>query len=287
MPSRMEKHEQVQISENRRINKNQSLYQEMKNNTTYHEVETIEPVITKENFSIEDIQKEPERRRRSISKESITPDTLSSLLMMQEKKEYDINKVLKEAKETRVDKDELEQKRSLKKKEYNIVNEINLDKLDEIKEKRKNTGVKETEDAELKELIDTIYSKTLKEELKKAESEVVVQEESIESGEDDGDLLSELLPTSSEETIINENLSKKIVEEEKKKQSKKIENSFFTTSMELSTDDMIDVDDDEVETYEDFLGEDKRLPIWSIILIILGVLITLGGIIYFLLTSFM
>ena len=127
----------------------------------------------------------------------------------------------------------------------------------------------------------------LKEELKKAESEVVVQEESIESGEDDGDLLSELLPTSSEETIINENLSKKIVEEEKKKQSKKIENSFFTTSMELSTDDMIDVDDDEVETYEDFLGEDKRLPIWSIILIILGVLITLGGIIYFLLTSFM
>lgn len=282
MASRVERHEQDQLVEKRRIQKNQTLYQDMKNYGAYQEVQNMEPVIEKQNFSLEDIHKEPERKRRNVNQESIATETLSSLLMMQEKKEYDINKVLKEAKETRGEKDSLEEKRNLKKKEYNIVNELGLNKIDEIKEKRKNSGVKEKEDAELKEIIDTIYSKKLREEIDKAEEEKKKNSEE-KTSEEEGELFSELLPSSNEETLINEDLGKEI---EKQDKNKKIENSFFTSSMDLSLEDLTE-EMEEIDNDISFLDEERKLPIWSVILIILGVLVTVGGLIYYLSSSFM
>jgi len=256
MPSRVERYEKP-TTIHKRVTKNQELYQDLKRYNNYREVSAIEPVIEKETFDLEEA-KGQKSRNVFPERETIQTEKLSSLLMMDEEKEHDINKILKDAKKTRVDKDELEEKRKLKKKEYNITSQVDVNNLEELKEQRKKSGVREEDQEEIKELIDTIYSKKLRDEI----------DEELKNTEDK-DLMSDLLPSSLEETVIDENLSKEIIEKEKseKKHSEKIENSFFTKSMDLSTEDLEDDDDDEL-----FIDE-KKIPVWIIILGIIGILI--------------
>lgn len=270
MPSRLDRYEKGP-KVTRRVAKNQGLYEDLKRYTNYVEVSNIESVIEKDNFSLDEIteQKHPRQRQHNFNELSKT-EKLSPLLNIDEPKEHDINKILTEAKQMRSapeDELELEEKRKLKKAEYNITNKVDLQKLEEIKEKRNQKSIEEQQE-ELKDLIDTIYSKGLKEEIDKRKKQ-----------REEEDLFSELMPVSTEETLIDENLSREIIAKEEKErqiqriqekeESKKIESSFFTKSTELNPSDL-------EEEEEDLFIEDKPLPVWIIVLIIVTILAIVG-----------
>lgn len=269
MPSRSERHEKMQPVR-KRVSKNQGLYEDLKRYTNYVEVSNIESVIEKENFDLNEITQK-RRRSESTSRPTQSTETFSSLFMMDEPKEHDINKILTEAKQTRIVPDtelELEEKRKLKKEEYNITNKVDIHKIEEMKLRQKDHSADEKVRQELSEMIDTIYSKGLKD---------AIDQKAKDTEED---LFSELLPASNDETLIDENLSKEIIAREtkereeraqqEKEESKKIESSFFTRSTELNPNDLMDEEED-----ESFI-EDKPLPIWAVILIAVAIIAVVG-----------
>lgn len=271
MPSRVEKHEGKENTVSKRTLKNQGLYQDLKDYSSLQEVTEIEAVIENPMFQFD---KKLEKQKSAPREEVLPTEKLSSVFLMKEDKEYDINKVLKNAKSSR-DVDELEEKRKLKKEEYNIVKEIGLDKIDsykESKEKREKEVLKEAEKEELEELIDTIYSKTLADE---------VNNKDVDDGEKDKDLLSDLLPTDAENTIINEELTKMLIKEEREEKAKeKLDDSFFTKSNDLTASDLLNNDDVVDDEEEDFFEDDTSMPKWIWIPICLSVIIVVSVIIY-------
>ena len=86
-----------------------------------------------------------------------------------ENKVYDINSVLEEARKNRDEQDEKESKRKLKNKAYNILADINKGELEKYREEKRKRILTPEED-EIRELIDTIASKTLAGEIDKATS---------------------------------------------------------------------------------------------------------------------
>lgn len=253
MPSRVDRYENKERI-TKRIDKNQELYQERKDYSEYKEITSIDPIIKNSSKSVNMIEQVPQE-------EVYLTERLSSLYMIDEKKEYDINKVLKTAKEERKDVDSLEQKRKLKKQEYNIVHEIGLKNIEKMKEER--PILKEKEKEELKELIDTIYSNTLAQEINEKNQE----------------LFSDLMPNDGENTIISEELSQEMVNEERKAKEERddFDDSFFTNSNKFDKGDLVlDEEEDDEDLYE------EESPKWVIIPIILAVLIVVGVLVYLL-----
>lgn len=256
MPSRLDRYEDVKTNL-RRVDKNQKLYHEK--DSGYKLVSLSTNIL------------EPEKEvkpKKTEQEEVLKTEKLSSLYTIDLEKEHDISKALKEAKQNRVDVDSLEQRRKLKKKEYNIVQEMGLKKIEEMKEKRKQSvTIREEDEDELKELIDTIYSNTLASEVNKRTQE----------------LFSDLMPTEEENTIISEELTKEMIEKAKAEQkTSDLDDSFFTKSNHFQEEDL-NVEDKE-EDDEDFFEEDDS-PRWVMIPIILAILIVVSLIIYLLYTG--
>ena len=172
-------------------------------------------------------------------------DDFNHLYHDNEKKIYDINSVLEQARENRVD--ELDEKRKLKNEDYNIFSKINKTELEKFRRERNRKDTKQ--DNELREFIDTITSKTLAGELDK---DTTV------------DLLSDLMATNmmdkvdpqKEEQNITKSQELKDLEELKKLQEltntklqkqkepveeitefKDADTDFYTRSMDLSEKD--------------------------------------------------
>lgn len=247
----------------KRIVKNQGLYQDLKDYTNIKEEVLIEPII--------EIDLDKKEKRREIKHQEIINKNIISPLYKDEKKEYDINKVLTDARANRKDIDELEEKRNLKKDEYNIAKNISSKEIERLKKDRK--GLNGNDKEELKELINTIYSNNLKDDIKKELA--------------NKDLFSELLPEG-DETIIDEELVGKLIEHEKEEDEKEeqdnelknIDNSFFTTSINLKKEDFVD---NELDTSFVEKKDPKRIII--IIIVTLIVLATLGVLCYFIYKS--
>src|SRR5699024_4138565 len=85
-----------------------------------------------------------------------------------ENKVYDINSVLAEAKKNRVQKDELEAKRKLKNTNYNILASLNPEELEKYRKEKVERTRPDTDG--IRNLIDTITSKTLAGEIDQATS---------------------------------------------------------------------------------------------------------------------
>jgi len=245
--------------------KNQNLYQDLKDYTNLKEEVIIEPVI--------EIDLNKKETKREVKHQDIINKNIISPLYKDEKKEYDINKVLNNAKENRKDIDELEEKRHLKKDEYNIAKNIDLKNLDKYKKNK--DGLNNSEKEELKELINKIYSNNLKDDIKKKELE-----------NQDKDLFSDLMPDVGE-TIIDEDMASRMIEEEKKEMTnelKNVDDSFFTTSLGLNVDDFVD-NDNEDDMDNSFVEEKDPKKVFIIIGVILFVLIVLGILCYFIYQS--
>lgn len=292
MRSRMERYrddnDQTQYS---RSNKNQTLYQNVGTNTKYT---NFTDVTNANAFDLNAAQKNYRTREgyHQIKEyDNIMPtpkvkkelDEFNYLYQDHENRVYDINSVLEEARKNRIQKDELEAKRKLKNTNYNILASLNPEELEKYR-KEKLERIKPDEN-ELRDLIDTITSKTLAGEIDKATSV---------------DLLSDLMATSVIDRVENKeekqeevhtetslSLSKEILDKDQLDKVNKLKTTeneetgimkdsdtdFYTRSMDLS--------DKDFEMADEF--KEKKLPLAVkiiLILIIVAVLATAGYFIY-------
>lgn len=288
----MDRYQNIDHKEYNRLDKNKNLYENVGNNTKYTNFTDVGQSnaylldTTKDNYQTrEDYQhlKDFQNKKITPKVKDITPkvkkelDEFNYLYQDHENRVYDINSVLKNAKENRKEKDALEEKRNLKNTNYNILASLNQDELEKYRNEKKQKNKPDEEG--LRELIDTITSKTLAGEISK--------ETSV-------NLLSDLMATSAHDKIGKEDkleLSKEILDKEalkkideaKKdinfKQStnddimKDIDKSFYTKSMDLSDKDFFS--DDEEEDMQ------TGVPTFVKVLIVLIILALIGVCVYF------
>ena len=160
-----------------RTEKNHDLYTDLGNLEKYtmltdvSKIEAVELDAAKKNYrtregyhSLKDydinIEEKPKERKELDE---------FNFLYNNEHKTYDINRVLEEAKELR-EKDNLERKRKLHNEKYNIL-ESSEEDLEKFKEETKLRHKPIENEEELEELIHTITSKELREEIDKSESD--------------------------------------------------------------------------------------------------------------------
>ena len=284
---RMERYDNSNRSTVRsRTEKNQDLYNDLgrlEKYTTLTDVSKIEAVelnAAKKNYRTRegyhslkdyDIDIEKPKERKELDE--------FNFLYNDEHKTYDINKVLEEAKELR-ERDSLEKKRKLHNEKYNIL-ESSEEDLEKFKEETKLRHKPIENEEELEELIHTITSKELREEIDKKE---------VESN-DNNSLLSDLMATNVNEEVLKP-IATKIedskVEEDTKKLDKvkektmslkdEIDKSFYTKSLDLSEEDFISDEEEEIKPSK-FIGFLKFL--FSLILIL-----AVGFGVYYAITNF-
>lgn len=269
-----------------RVQKNRCLYDEMNNKIGYEEITNFESnteidlsSLNVKNPSREDYQKIKEYKDLLGERQQKKIERIEKEF---KPKTFDINVVLEEAKKNRKSVDELEQKRNLKDEEYSVLSNLNKKYLHK-------KDFTEEDDEELKELIDTITSKTLADEIK---------------DEEEKELLSELLATTidikleselSQEEInklYNHKIEKEDIEEIEKDLDESeenqedgdnnLDNSFYTKSMDLSKEDLFE---DEKEEIEKVIPKKKRKGL-KIVLLSLVLLVMLAIVAYFVLKHF-
>ena len=285
---RMERYDNSNRSTVRsRTEKNQDLYNDLgrlEKYTTLTDVSKIEAVelnAAKKNYRTRegyhslkdyDIDIEKPKERKELDE--------FNFLYNDEHKTYDINKVLEEAKELR-ERDSLEKKRKLHNEKYNIL-ESSEEDLEKFKEETKLRHKPIENEEELEELIHTITSKELREEIDKKEDE----------SNDNNSLLSDLMATNVNEEVLKPIATKiedKKIEEDTKKLDKvkektmslkeEIDKSFYTKSLDLSEEDFISDDEEEEIKPSKFIGFLKFL--FSLILIL-----AVGFGVYYVITNF-
>ena len=134
----------------------------------------------------------------------------------EETKDYDINKIIEDAKKNRVEEDELEKKRKLRNSEYNATEKKDKDVTEvhvTTDEYQNTTGLSEDETKNLKELINTIYDAALKGEIDveveedSKEEDGEKEESSLVTGDiEDAALLSDLMPEPEPVTLVTDKI---------------------------------------------------------------------------------
>ena len=286
---RMERYDNSNRSTVRsRTEKNQGLYNDLgrlEKYTTLTDVSKIEAVelnAAKKNYRTRegyhqikdyDIDIEKPKERKELDE--------FNFLYNDEHKTYDINKVLEEAKELR-ERDSLEKKRKLHNEKYNIL-ESSEEDLEKFKEETKLRHKPIENEEELEELIHTITSKELREEIDKREAE---------SNDNTNSLLSDLMATNVNEEVLKP-IATKIedskIEEDTKQLDKvkektmslkdEIDKSFYTKSLDLSEEDFESDEEEEEVKPSKFIGFLKFL--FSLILIL-----AVGFGVYYVITNF-
>ena len=269
-----------------RTEKNQDLYNDLwslEKYTTLTDVSKIEAVelnAAKKNYRTREGYHSLKDYDINIEKPTVKKELDEfNFLYNDQHKTYDINKVLEEAKELR-ERDSLEKKRKLHNEKYNIL-ESSKEDLEKFKEETKLRHKPIENEKELEDLIHTITSKELRDEIDKAEKN------------DNNSLLSDLMATNVNEEVLKliaTKIEDSKVEEDTKKIEKvkektmsladEIDKSFYTKSLDLSEEDF-ETDDEEEEFVKPskFLGFLKFL--FSLILIL-----AVGFGVYYVITSF-
>lgn len=272
-----------------RLDKNKELYKNVSSNTIYTNITDVTNTNAYEINTSGNNQantsyttREAYQQMKKYQNVEPVPRTKKELddfnYLYQQKNEnkiYDINSVLEQAHQNRQEKDGKEEKRKLKNNSYNILSGVNKEELEKYREEKKKRMLTPQEE-EIRDLIDTIASKTLAGELDK---ETTV------------DLLSDLMATNMldkvegmqeiEETEVKEEVTENTESEGlNQEQIKEIEmhkddpvnnleekdNDFYTRSMDLS-----DKDFDFGETKEKSLPFILKLFIFLLIVAIIAV----------------
>ena len=169
---RMDRYNDENTVTEKRSYKNQDLYQNIVNTKTT-DISNIADVASSNAFEIQTSNgtaiTSREKYHQMKKYQNIEPvprvkkelDDFNYLYKTKEKKVYDINSVLEEARKNRKEKDELEEKRKLKNTSYNILADLNKEELEKYREEKKKRSLENTETNESREIIDTITTKTL------------------------------------------------------------------------------------------------------------------------------
>lgn len=287
---RMDRYKDEETPTEKRSEKNRDLYQNTNKYTN------ITDVTTANVYEINNDKKEGKTSRENyqklkkyqmvdeVPKTKKELEDFKYLYQRNEQKVYDINSVLETARKNKKEKDELEEKRKLKHTSYNVLSGVNLEELLKYREEKKKRAETEEEKG-IRELVDTIASKTLAGEIDKATSvdllsdlmatnmlDKVSAPDEIEEKKEPQEEKTEEITTTSEEINLSE-----IKELEDKKledtQDKKVDTDFYTRSMDLSEEDF--------EMDNEFV--DKKLPFvvkFFIFLIIVAVIAVAAYFIY-------
>ena len=247
MKSRSERYNDRPISRPNlsRTKKNAYLYDEMNKKIGLE-------VVDFDNGSKIDLTSILKKEPKEIPKENNMPSSFEQKVPEEEEKVFDINSILEEAKKNRTEVDELEKKRKLKNEEYNVLNDLNKKYINNNKKGN------EVDEEQLQELINTITSNTLAQDIKEKE------------------LFSDLMATNTSidlESIDSDDVSKEI--EVKKTEDGKLVNSFYTQSMDLSEQDF--------DMSDEFIERKSKMKIFLIIFVVLVILGIISVVIYFLL----
>ena len=253
-----------------RVSKNKILYDEVNSKIGLEEIPTYETPgeidlssLDMDNLKRGDYQKVKDYKSLIDENKNDKEDQPKEEV---KKKNYDINKVLEEAKKNRKA-DELEEKRNIKDEDYNVLNNLNKKYLH-----RK--GFSEEDNEELKELIDTITSKTLVDDIKDDEEK---------------ELLSELLATTIDiklESELSETQLQELADEKTSTEDFTGTNSFYSKSLELSEEDMIEEPEEESNSEDEdqtILEEKEENNVAKIIFVSIILLIIVIVVSYFLL----
>ena len=261
-----------------RTERHKNLYNEINSKIGFSDISSYETgtKIDLSNLDFGSLQREEYQKvkdYKNIINKDPDPEVEELPKKQVREKNFDINAVLEEAKKNRKADDELEKKRNLSGDE-SVLSSLNKKYL--------HTKDFDDEDSdELKELIDTIASKTLVDDIK---------------DEEEKELLSELLATTIdiklEQELSNEEINKLYESDDDNEEEEQdvtdeldgnidtstLENSFFTHSVELKKDDLIDDNQSESDEYDEEDEPDKKgivkIAIVIIILLILVLFIT-------------
>lgn len=275
-----------------RANRNQELYQNIGSNTRVANLTDVTNAnaIDLDNASKITNTREGYHQMKEFRKDITVPkvkkelDDFNYLYQTRENRIYDVNRVLEEARKNRRTDDEKEEKRRLKNSNYNIITSLNPEELEKYRQEKLNRVYRANDDAnsnddDIKELINTIASKTLAGEIDQATGV---------------NLLSDLMATSildkverqKEDTSVNLGLSREVLNKEQIEQVNKLDqeiveendsnlkeadSDFYTRSMDLS--------DKDFEMDDEF--KEKSLPLPLKIILILLVLACVAAAIYF------
>ncbi len=268
-----------EIEPQSRTDLNQELYQNVSNNVVYT---NITDVTNANAFEIQNRNTATRTTREAYQQmqkyQNVEPvprsrkelEDINYLSQKRENKVYDINSVLEEAHRNRIEKDEKEEKRKLKNNEYNILSGINKKELEKYREEKKKR-LTTPEEEEIRELIDTIASKTLAGEIDKATSVDLLSDLMATNVLDRVEGVKEEKEPETEKTDEKLSLSKKIIdteEEKKEDEDTKTEKDteFYTRSMDLS--------DKDFNISDEFKDEPLPLPIKILIfLLIVGLIV--------------
>ena len=279
-----------------RSNKNQELYDSIGNNTRYTsfsdvtnanaiDISSKKNSTTREGYhqikEYQDVAPTPRAKRELEEFKSIYKD--------RENKVYDINNVLEEARKNRQEKDELEEKRKLKNQSYNILSNLNKEELEKCRQERLDKVIHPSDD-EIRELIDTITSKTLAGDIKaasslfgdlmatsimdKVEASDEIPDEEKEEDDDDDSIDEKIDITAIEVAASKEKELAKAEDDETASQDDKTQTQdieFYSRSMDLS--------DKDFEMDDEF--KERKLPLIVKILIFLIIIVILAAVGYF------
>lgn len=303
MPSRMDRY--IDTSEKRtysRSDRNKELYENLGNNTRYTNITDVTHAnaIDLTTASKNTNTREGYHQMKAYKPVEVVPkvkkelDDFNFLYQNRENRIYDVNRVLEEARKNR-EVDEKEEKRKLKNTSYNIITSLDKEELEKYRKERQNR-IRTPEEEELRELIDTITSKTLAGEIDKATSvdllsdlmatnildRVEMPTEEKDESEEDDESEEEIETADPELELSREVLDKNQLEEIKKVTAEEIiiedvedntkltgaDTDFYTKSMDLSNEDF------EMDT--DF--QEKKMPlalkIFLVILVIAALAVT-------------
>jgi len=238
-----------------RSNKNQDLYQNLGSNTRYTNITDVtnSNAIDITNTNNEYKTREDYQKMRKYSSDTPTPkikkdlEEFNNIYSKHENRVYDINNVLEEARKNRQE-DDLEEKRKLKNTSYNILASLNKDELEKYRQEKKDKVIRDEEG--LRELIDTIASKTLAGELEAA-----------------SDLLSDLMATSIMDKVdkptkdeLPTSIDEKITLEDIEKYKEEVENEEPIKIVIEKEEIVIEKDEEEKEDDEVEEDEDEIQP---------------------------
>ena len=263
--------EPVEEVKKSRVNKNHTLYDEINSKIGFEE---ITPYNSDEQINLSSLDmgnlKRGEYQRvkdyKVLLEDKEDVNDQEKVEKVAPKKNYDINKVLEEAKKNR-EIDELEGKRNLKDDDYNVLNTLNRKYLHQ-------KGFTEEDNEELKELIDTITSKTLVDDIRDDEEK---------------ELLSELLATTIDVQLESELSNTQIMaltESSSDEEELTDTNSFYSKSLELSGNDLLgdkETEDNSDDDDEKEIDLDDDRNVFKIILISVLLLIVVLVVGYFVL----
>lgn len=295
-----------------RSDQNQELYDSIGNNTRYTSFSDVTnanaiDMSSKKNYNTREGYHQMKEYHEVVPTPRVKRELeeFKNLYQTKENKVYDINNVLEEARKNRTEKDELEEKRKLKNTSYNILASLNREELEKYRQEKKDKVIHPS-DGELRELIDTITSKTLAGDIKAASSLLSdLMATSIMDPVDKPEDIMDEEKDDTEDSLTDEKLNvediQKLAEKEKeearaeddeeddeeikivevpaKKKEEKNNNSslsigdssFYTRSMDLSEADF--------ELDEEF--KEKKLPLAVKILIFLIIVVIIAAVGFF------